>query len=869
VNYEQYPQISFVFETAGPLYIEESSNTDSAIGLLGLKGSYKIDSSFTTNNQVAVFHLYDFRKNRNEKTDSVIDHLIKNSGLLIADSIIARDVIYGNWSDRIQYIHEIGLDSSASFDTLDYLFTREDFDTLEISVSIKSSSGKAGLAELISDKLFIQNDSTADLHLQPSVQSDFDSYLAQQQVFVNRVNLNVISRMQYDSLPGVNEIQVCSRYSEVTRDSLERALLKEEEAEFFGRVSDSIIAPAIVLFDSLDGLRSSLIVKYRTTDDIVFYSENGELKKGFICEKVVFNKDSFESCIRNIRDRHTNGNCQLYVSLTSPAGTLNQTDSLFLILESDTILGVEIQVPAKVFEGHVLSSTIEAVNFHLELPDFQRSIALLRQAVQEYEPFSAVNSKRFSCFTDSVLAVYCRDSLITGLSIAFQQLEELDREWSSYTGIQYNRERKRLLNHLLLNAWVDNDYYEVIRIAQYFIGKYGESDTVNEKLYYSLSRTQGSNIRRLCDYLKKCYLIRPDIYSDEYTTCLENAMEELFVAGKFEEVFLYGKENLKLIRQRPYAWYQFAESGYKTGKYKDVYPAYLWFFDNLSKVDMALDFEACLERIREISFHTGDYLKAYELELRRYLNTDRRSDLFKAISAYRLRYAALIATSINLSVVHSETVLSDKGFFLPNYYKEFKIISDVQSAKNYQYPKTISSFPYAGFNAMEKTAGQITRIGQNKFLAITIDASKVHQPGEQFFIALLQSGYHKEVFDRFIAAEEEEGLRFFGSVLKHLAGEIVTNEQSDLITFFRSLQNTSEVEYIAYSVEDEEICVGKCPGKDAYSPDYYEGSVRVIQHVGTTLVFNNMTIDEIAVPLKRSGKRIGYIRIGLKNSSDG
>ncbi len=55
------------------------------------------------------------------------------------------------------------------------------------------------------------------------------------------------------------------------------------------------------------------------------------------------------------------------------------------------------------------------------------------------------------------------------------------------------------------------------------------------------------------------------------------------------------------------------------------------------------------------------------------------------------------------------------------------------------------------------------------------------------------------------------------------------------------------------------------PGPGDYEERYYAVSEKVIGYENSTVIYSGKEAEEIAIPLKKSGKRTGFIRIGIKN----
>jgi len=298
--------------------------------------------------------------------------------------------------------------------------------------------------------------------------------------------------------------------------------------------------------------------------------------------------------------------------------------------------------------------------------------------------------------------------------------------------------------------------------------------------------------------------------------------------------------------------------------FRDAYKQYQWFDSHWNQMPgNGLEYNDFLSIMRYLAYRTGDFKTSFQLFEKNFINTNNQADLAMATNSYRSQFFDLIS-----SVFAETTRITGSVHHLPNYerYKPFYIlkieVGDMSHVKE-RYPFPLISLPLSWYSESSRTAYSLENIGNSSFLEISHDPALFEERAKPLADRL--STYNGEIFKQLMILEKETGLEFLGMALKSLFGEIYTFNADSFHSELQKLVRTGAIKYAECGIAGEsERKFGTMPAANDYEDQSYLGKYRtIINYENTTLTFNNSQTEEIAIPLKKSGKRIGYLRFGI------
>jgi len=172
------------------------------------------------------------------------------------------------------------------------------------------------------------------------------------------------------------------------------------------------------------------------------------------------------------------------------------------------------------------------------------------------------------------------------------------------------------------------------------------------------------------------------------------------------------------------------------------------------------------------------------------------------------------------------------------------------------------------YSPEENSVHSLAKLSKGKTLVISQQVNASLDESRAVLTKLFQTGYDGNSFNRLLTAEKEACLKLLGKSFKSLIGELYSFSGPNAFEteMKRYVKASGVLQYLEYSVDESIVKVGECPPREVYNDRFYlEKVLRIVDYENTRLSFKGLPIDEIVVPLRENGKKIGSLLIYRTN----
>jgi len=554
-----------------------------------------------------------------------------------------------------------------------------------------------------------------------------------------------------------------------------------------------------------------------------------------------------------------------------------QKDNLLIPLRKGDSLHLSIDVPDRVLQEYFTENLLQEIEDYMIRKDYAGGISLLnskRQLCLENGMGSeTLDSKAPLLFKGFFQTLSEEGKLMYDTLVAFEEL------WTGPIPGSFSKDvRVEAYNKEFGAAFDTRDGQALVYFFQQWSHRIPESNlhgTQPGKLSYSRYLINKSkNWQESCKQLQIAKDRGYSTLSADQTFCRNkeilskrSLMAQSYSNKDFKQVYSIGIQNKSLYENSPEHRLILAESAWETGNMKDAYKHYLWFDKNWNSMPAdQMDYDSYLELIGKLAFTNGDLTRAFQLCERNYMNSSNRKDLDMVVNVQRTLYIDLI---LNLYLQVKNT---KHGPLLP-YYTRYKpdYMEEVREHPAGHKPSLGSgdpllTYPANIFDVENNRVRSIGKISNGKMIEFTQRSGQYEGDSKALVNRLLQAGYDANTLTRLQRNEKKISMEFFGKTFKSLIGDLYSHSANDFEAEIKALLKSESIyQYMEYSIDDKITRLGECPPKEAYQDaSYLDILPRIIDYETTSLSIEGQQFDEIVVPLKENGKKIGYIRIGLK-----
>lgn len=639
--------------------------------------------------------------------------------------------------------------------------------------------------------------------------------------------------------------------------------------EIFYQYMHVIEYPAIFVLTESDSCSMSVIGELPQDEKMAFciLDTNQELSAIQTLRPVLIGRDHLilkQELERQIKEEQTLA-CSFRILGEYQKPQLDFKDLLIIENGQGDSLIISIDVPTYIMLPRFKEITSIEVRGYADAGEFYRALDTLE--VRRLDCNSEMDcNHEFNILAESILLDFCKKMELESL-LDLDTLMALESHWNGGKTEKYIRKK---------NDVFANDFAEIKRgihgkVLISFAADIDEDIKLNPQQKADLNFAhyliyKDKDALKACDYLERYRIFNPAGYPKERISCMRLQIKHAFNNKDYPSVYNLAHSNLALFEDSPECRYMYAESARQTGNLRDAYKHFIWIRNNWNSINIDfLNYESCIDLNRELAFATGDFLQAYLLHDRRYLNMGLREDLTMLLSSYRMYYIGLVSRCYkDICRLTSKTEhLSRYKDYAPPYVQELTVIPKGNKLKKL-YPSPLISFPYGTHLDSDKTTYYLENISSGSYLEWKENSGIYDAEIVPLMEQLTAQGYSKSVIKKMILHEKEDGLEFFGLAFKSLASDLISSNKGAFHSFLEEIMSTSIIEYIEYSLDNKVSEIGKCPGEEVYvDKEYYRNFTNVRHYENTFIEASDKEIDEISIPLKEGTKIVGYIRMGL------